>query len=126
MLLMTLIVLQATAACVVDGDASWFNNPQYRVHTAKRCTLFVSVLSSAGLEGDGVHVLCITVVSTPKSSTTAAHPHLWDASAVELVATTKPEGRIKGQEACLWSLEIDPSHYYHVVVHTVRRGLEGT
>ena len=95
------------------------------MYSHKRTSLYVSVLSSAGLEGDGVHVLCITVVSTPKSSTIAAHPHLWDASAVEIVSTTKVEGRVKGQEASLWALDIDPNHYYHVVVHTVRRGLEG-
>lgn len=118
--------MQSTAAAVVDGDPSWFNNPQYRVHCTKKTTLYVSVLSSSGLEGDGVHVICVTVVATPKSSAGGAHPHLWDTSTVETIAATKPEGRAKGQEASLWSLELDTSHYYHVVVHTIRRGLEGT
>ncbi len=116
---------------VIDGDASWFNNPQFRVQpTGKRGFLYVSVLSSSGLESDGVHVIAITVTSMPKSSTVACHPHLWDASTVEVVTATggsggKTETRVKGQEASVWALEVDTHHVYHVVVHTLRRGLEG-
>jgi hypothetical protein len=116
-------IQRSTAAAVIDGDPAWFNNPQYRIHCAKKTTMYVSVLSSSGLEGDGVHVICITVVATPKISG-SMHPHLWDASTVETIAATKPEGRAKGQEASLWSVELDANHFYHVVVHTIRRGLE--
>jgi hypothetical protein len=120
----SICLFQSTAAAVVDGDPSWFNNPQYRVHCAKKTTLYVSVLSSSGLEGDGVHVICITIVKTAKT-TGSTHPHLWDASTAEVVSATKTEGRAKGQEASLWAVELEPTHYYHVVVHTIRRGLEG-
>ena len=34
------VTTQDTAAVVVDGDASWFNNPQFRIYTK-----YVTVIS---------------------------------------------------------------------------------
>ncbi len=118
--------IQATAAVVMDGDTAWFNNPQYRLQTAKPCQLYISVLASSAVEGDVVHVISITVTSMPKTSPCASHPHLWDSSTVDIVASLRPDGRLKGQEASVWALNLDPANNYHVVVHTLRRGLEGT
>lgn len=119
---------KSSVATVIDGDASWFNNPQYRVHAEVPGTqIYVSVLPASGEEVDSTHLVSLTMCSMGKTSVASTHPHLWDASTVDIIGTIRADNsaRLKGQEASLWNLEMDVKKYYHVVVHTTRRALEG-
>lgn len=117
---------------VVDGDASWFNNPQYRIHcTAPGTTqVYVSVVP-LGSADEGVveqtQNVNITVTASPKSPNVQAA--LWEISSFDVLASDRTEAgilRVKGMESSLWSLEMDSKHFYHVVPNTVRRELEST
>lgn len=33
--------------------------------------------------------------------------------------------RAKGKETSIWDIEMSPKNYYHVVMHTMKRGAEG-
>lgn len=115
---------------VVDGDASWFNNPQYRVHFPGPGTaqVYVSVVP-LGTAEDGVieqaQNVHITVTASPKSASLPAP--LWEMSTFEVLASDRTEPglvRAKGMEASLWGLEMDNKHYYHLVPNTIRRDVE--
>ena len=124
------LLLQATAAVVVDGDASWFNNPQFRIHcTAPGTTqVYVSVVPLGSAE-EGVieqtQNVHISVTVSPKSTNLPAP--LWDLTSCEVLASDRTEPgilKMKGMESSLWNLELDNKHYYHLVPNTVRREIE--
>lgn len=122
--------MQATAAVVVDGDASWFNNPQYRIHCPGPgpTQVYVSVVP-IGLAEDGVieqtQNVHITVTASPRTMNVPAP--LWEISNFDVLASDRTEAgvvRVKGMEASLWGLEMDPKHYYHLVPSTARKEIE--
>lgn len=117
----------------MDGDCSWFNNPQFRVRSLAPTTIYVSIVPLRGanieskestIDVNSAPVGCITVVSYP---ITTASPHLWDATACEVCATefVNGTGRIKGQESSIWKLNVLPSLNYQVVPSTLRRSTPG-
>jgi hypothetical protein len=115
---------------VVDGDASWFNNPQYRVHFAGPGTVqvYVSVVP-LGSADEGVieqtQNVHVTVTSSPKAANLPAP--LWELSAFDVLASDRAEPgivRVKGMESSLWGVEMDSKHYYHLVPNTVKREIE--
>ena len=118
---------KATPAVVIDGELSWFNNPQYRVQVVKPSKLYVSILPTSGSEDNKTHTMTLTVTSMPVDSSIATQKHLFESTSVEIVAVVKLDSnpRIKGQESSIWNIETDPSKIYHVVAHTHRPGLEG-
>jgi hypothetical protein len=123
---------KATAAHVIDGDPSWFNNPQYRIYSKSNATIYVSVIPLGnGEEGDAEQAqMSITMVSSPMHSSSSLHVpvHIWEVSQFEVVGTDKFEhGPIlsRGQETSIWNVEIDTRHYYHIIPNTIRRGKEG-
>lgn len=117
-------IQKATTAVVIDGDASWFNNPQYRIHTINACTIFFSLIPISSSDNDGLQYASISVTESPKTLNTTIN--IWDGALCDIVAVDKVDnaGRQKGQEVSIWSFSIDPFHYYHVIPHTVRRGLD--
>jgi hypothetical protein len=115
---------KSVPAAVIDGDTNWFNNPQYRVRSHKSTLVYISVLPAAGIDGDGAQMVSVSVVVSNKSSPTASHPHLWDAALAEV--TAHHSVKLKGQEASIWALELDPKKCYHIVPHNHKRGVEGT
>lgn len=120
-----LALQKATAATVIDGDTSWFNNPQYRLHCEKPTQVYISLVPDSAGSNDGLHLISLSVTAATKSHISPMH--LWDASSSEIVMTDKidGQGKYKGQEASIWDFNISPDKYYHIVPHTLRKGLEG-
>jgi len=116
----------ATAALALDGDTAWFTNPQYKVLTTKPTSLFISILPY-GNEADNSPVVAVDVVSLPKICTSTTSRHVWDCTYVEQVATERVflMGRIKGQEASIWNVMLEPKNPYFIVPHTMRKGIQG-
>ena len=123
---------QNTCAVVIDGDAHWFNNPQFRVSThnddVKRpTTLYVSLVPvSTDGTTDGAQLTSLTIASMPKSPETANR--VWDIGTVEVVATDKIDsaGRSKGQEVSVWALKMEADKFYYIIPSTLRRRQEGS
>jgi hypothetical protein len=120
---------QATAAVVVDGDPSWFNNPQYRISATTATTIYVSVIPLGnGEDGDIEHSqMSVSVLQSPKShaSSLKVPIHLWDVSQFSVVTSDRQENgptAVKGQETSIWEVQIDSKHYFHVVPNSIRRG----
>ena len=115
---------------MIDGDCSWFNNPQFRIQCDQSATLYISLLPASSWEDHASHVIGFTLVSMKRTVALASSSHLWDAALCELVCCSMPKGdqisKCRGQEASLWSITIDPLKVYHLVLHTLKRGLQGT
>jgi len=116
---------KATAAMVIDGDASWFNNPQFRITCEMATNVYISLIPVYNSDSDNQHMLALNVTSIPRPSTFPNH--LWDYSITEVVAKDKVDaiGKGKGQEASIWNFDIKPDKFYHIVPHTMKRGQEG-
>eukprot|EP01034_Spumella_vulgaris_P022861 gene22861-29038_t len=126
---------KATAAVVIDGDSSWFNNPQYRLNCISGpTTVYVSVVPvDSSEEGDHHHhhqqhdfgnTMFVTVTSSSRAPDKPLF--LWDVTSFDVVASDKAEHapvRVKGQETSLWELQLDSKHYYHIVPNAMRRGV---
>eukprot|EP01041_Mallomonas_annulata_P009253 gene9253-19209_t len=115
--------INATPASAVDGDTAWFNNPQYKIIVPKHTTIYISIIPY-GNETENSPVVAVDVVSLIRPS---AQPHLWDCSYTEPVANEKIfcAGRLKGQEASVWNVQLQPKTVYYIVPHTMRRGIAG-
>lgn len=122
---------KSTAAVVVDGDPSWFINPQYRISCTASTTIYVSCIPlGSGEEGVDVDQfsMYLTVCRSPKhTSTSLVMPaHLWEVSQFEIEATDRVENgpiHIKGQETSIWAINIDQKAYYHIVPNTSKRNM---
>jgi len=115
---------KATAAMVIDGDSSWFNNPQYRVTCETPTNIYISLVPIYSNE-DNQQMFSLNVTSIPRPSTFPSH--LWDYSITDIVEKDKSDsgGKVKGQEASIWNFELKPERFYHIVPHTMKRGHEG-
>ncbi|RYG69029.1 hypothetical protein EON64_03770, partial [archaeon] len=139
-------VQKSSAACVLDGDASWFNNPQFRVTCAKDTTVYISVIPLGNIED--MHnssspadleqaSLWVTLCRSPKGGNSAIlsageansyHTHLWEVSQFEVEATDKVENGpvyVRGQETSIWGVRLDHKMVYHIVPNTSKRGIVG-
>ncbi|KAJ1442886.1 hypothetical protein B484DRAFT_441901 [Ochromonadaceae sp. CCMP2298] len=117
---------KATAAVVVDGDASWFNNPQFRIHcTSPGITQVYASLIPLGSVEEGVieqaQNVFMTVTVSPKSNQPAP---LWEVSGFDVLASDVTGQRVKGQETSIWGMHLDSRHYYHIVPNTARQDVE--
>jgi hypothetical protein len=120
---------------VIDGDSSWFNNPQYRISCNQPTSVYISVIPLGnGDDGDKEQsIMNISVLSSPKhmTSTLNVPTHLWEVTQFEVVATDKNESsprndrELKGQETSIWQLHFDTKHYYHIVPNTPKKDREG-
>lgn len=124
-------MVKSIAAEVIDGDSSWFNNPQFRVRTSVPTSIYVSIVPLRGLDQEkdisselSAPVACLSIVSYAK---TTSNPHIWDASACEVCSTEfiNGTGRVKGQETSIWQQLLHPTLYYQIVPNTLRRGISG-
>lgn len=114
-----------TCAVVVDGDSSFFNNPQFRITCSKPTRVFVSLVPLSAESLDSASHNALTITSMPVAAGTPLR--VWDIGTAEIVATDKIEsgGRVRGQEVSVWNFALDPRNYYHIIPHTMRRGQEG-
>eukprot|EP00605_Chrysophyceae_sp_TOSAG23-4_P001308 GSChrysophyteH1.ASY1.ANO1.1422.1 assembled CDS len=124
---------QNSAAIVVDGDAHWFNNPQYQMTTTntdlrRPTTVYISLVPISTDIGDHGHGILptFTVTSMPKAPETSTR--VWDIGNCDVVTTDKVDGngRAKGQEVSVWALKLDADKVYHILPSTMRRGQEGS
>jgi hypothetical protein len=117
---------KATAAVVIDGDASWFNNPQFRLSCETPTKICFSLMPVGTADTDGFQMVSFDISQGPK--TVDSSPLLWDGALCNIVAADKVDamGRFKGQEVSLWNFSADARSYYHIVPHTMKRGIEGT
>eukprot|EP01031_Cornospumella_fuschlensis_P030520 gene30520-36883_t len=139
-------IQKSSAACVLDGDASWFNNPQYRVTCAKDTTVYISIIPQGNIED--MHnsnspadleqaSMWVTLCRSPKIGASAIlsggeansyHTHLWEVSQFEVEATDKAENGpiyVRGQETSIWGVRLDHKMVYHIVPNTSKRGVVG-
>jgi hypothetical protein len=122
---------KSTAATVMDGDSSWFNNPQYRISCSVPTTVFVSVVplgagEAVEHEHDQASNMFVTLTSSVKGPTVPMA--LWEVTDFEVLATDRSNEAVvrnKGQETCIWGAKLDPRKYHHIVANTIRRGVEG-
>jgi hypothetical protein len=126
-------VHQNTCSVVIDGDAHWFNNPQFRMMTRndnvrKPSTVYISLVPISTDIGEFGHTIVpgLTVTSMPKGPETSAR--VWDIGTCDIVSTEKVDGngRAKGQEVSIWALKLEADKVYHVVPSTMKRGQEGS
>lgn len=106
--------IRATPQYCIDSDASWFNNPQCRISCEIKSKAFISIVPFSS-EGDFAPIPNITIVATPKRANSS---HVWDFSVSKIIATDKhvsASTKLKGQEASLWGLEMDPKLNYHII-----------
>eukprot|EP00606_Chrysophyceae_sp_TOSAG23-5_P001556 GSChrysophyteH2.ASY1.ANO1.598.1 assembled CDS len=124
---------ESTCAVVVDGDAHWFNNPQFRLTTKndnarKPTTVWISLVPISTDVGDGSGGIlpAITVTSMPKGPETS--DRVWDVGSCDVVTTDKADaaGRQKGQEVSVWALKLDADKVYHIIPSTMKRSQEGS
>jgi len=121
-----------TCAVVVDGDATWFNNPQFRVttlggHHHKPPTVYVSLVPiSSEASHDGAQNVSVLVTSMARGP--EAPGRVWDVGTCDIVATEKVDGagRSKGQEVSVWALPLEHSKIYHIIPFTQKRNMEGS
>jgi hypothetical protein len=115
-------------AVAVDGDASFFNNPQFRVSTtSKTAKIFISLVPLSIDAVEGAPMNSITITSTPKGP--GAPLRVWDVGTCDIIANDVPTegiGRVRGQEVSVWNLEINNKNFYHIIPHTMRKGQEGS
>ncbi len=73
--------------------------------------------------------MAITLTRTPRHRQgVSASPHLWEISQFDIEATDKTDTllvAVKGQEASIWNVALDPKYYYHIVPNTAKRGVIG-
>lgn len=114
-----------TCAVVVDGDSSFFNNPQFRVTCSKPTRVYVSLVPLSAEALDSASHNALTITAMPVAAGTPLR--VWDIGTAEIVATDKVEsgGRVRGQEVSVWNFSLDSRNYYHIIPHTMRRGQEG-
>ncbi len=122
---------QATAAVVIDGDASWFNNPQYRLSCSAPSTIYISVIPLGnGEDGDIDQAqMSVSILKSSRNHSSSLHVpiHMWDLSQFEVIATDRYEHGptpVKGQETSIWAVPLDTKHFFHVVPNPLRRGRE--
>jgi len=121
-----------SCAVVLDGDAHWFNNPQFRVSTTNEsarhpAVLYVSLVPvSTDAAAEGAQMTAITIATMPKGLDTP--DRIWDIGTCEVVATDKVDGagRQKGQEVSVWAVKLDAEKVYYIVPSTLKRGQEGS
>lgn len=115
-------------AVAVDGDASFFNNPQFRVSTTSRSAKVYCSLVPLSIDAvEGAPMNSITITCTPKGPGTPLR--VWDIGTCDIIANDTPTegiGRMRGQEVSIWSLDINNKNYYHIIPHTMRKGQEGS
>ena len=116
--------LKSTAAVVVDGDSSWFNNPQFRIQTAEKAVVYISLVPLTMEGPDGQQVVSLSVTATPKAGGVTTG-RLWEGAVTEVIAQDS-QGKVRGQEVSIWALHLDPKYVYHVVAETLRLGQEGS
>lgn len=123
---------KATAAVIVDGDASWFNNPQYKVVPSANAVLNISLCpvnvgsddpDSADPSPNTLPMVSINVVRI-NSTMDMNHPSVGDSLMCNVIANEKQEGvhRQKAQEASIWNLRVQGNATYFIVPSTARRG----
>ena len=120
---------------IVDGDASWFSNPQYKLRSDTNVVVNISLTpvnigpddsydldNTSGLplsSASQVPNVNIYVVQ-PHPSLTQVHPCVGDALSTLLVAQSpKVE---KGHEASLWSLKLQGGVEYYIIPTTSKKG----
>eukprot|EP01038_Epipyxis_sp_PR26KG_P006934 gene6934-9488_t len=123
-------IQKATAASVIDGDASWFNNPEYRLQCSATTIVYISVIPLGGGEDEHDQASNIFVTVTRSIKGPSQPAHLWDVSGFEVFATDKSDPssglvRVKGQETSIWGLTIDHKYNYHIKPNLLRKGIEG-
>lgn len=134
--------IKSTAAVVVDGDGSFFNNPQFRIYapvptptlgasspSPSKPLVYISLVPLSTDGADGAQLVNLAVTMQPKNHPSGPPPaHLWETATLDIVAVDAPNpfGKIKGAEVSIWALQLDPRYIYHVVPHAVRRGQEGS
>lgn len=120
---------KSTVVTVVDGDCAWFNNPQIRIHSSKATKIYVSCLPLSADKDGGSLAVSIDIVATKKNygGMSSDQLHVWDSVLSDIVASDRIDGtgRVKGQEASAWGVNIDHHHNYHIIPHTMKRGQEG-
>lgn len=115
---------------IVDGDASWFNNPQYRIRTTASCVVNIS-LTPVNLASDddmgesssaSLPMVAINVVQFPPGMD-QNHPSVGDCLLCNIMASDKNSNvhKMKGQEASIWNLTLEANSTYFVVPNTARK-----
>ena len=114
-------VQKASPPCSIDGDHSWFRNPQYRISCSRPEHINISVVPLAA-SSEKAPIIGFHVLSTPKS---VDQHHIWDLTFGHIVGTEAKESKVKGQEASLWKFKMDPKFNYHIIPHASKKASTG-
>lgn len=123
---------KAYFANVIDGDTSWFNNPQYRIQSDYNDIIIFISCSSLSVDKDGGHIPTgLDIITTPRidkygNDISAQYPIIWDGVTANIIANEKISNmKCKGNESSIWSLNLNKQYTYHIIPHTLRRRLDG-
>jgi hypothetical protein len=120
---------------VVDGDASWFTNPQYKFKSATNVTVNISLTPvnigpDESYDLDNTNGLPLSTASHVPSviiyvvqlhpSLNQPHPCIGDSLSTVLIAQSSKVDR--GHEASLWSLKLEGNKEYYIVPATSKKG----
>lgn len=108
----------------IDGDHSWFCNPQFRISCLKPESIFISVVPVAAT-AEQAPIVSFYVLQSNKFLN---QQHIWDLSCCPIVSTDTKEGcgKVKGQECSLWKFHMDPKYNYHIMPYCSKKSSTGT
>ena len=117
-------VAKAIPSFSVDGDHSWFCNPQYRIRASKPEIVYFSLVPLVG-DAKNAPTVGFSIVTTPKENN---HLHIWDLTSGHVLAHEAKEGcgKVKGQECSLWKFHLDPKYDYHIIPNTTKKSMTGS
>jgi hypothetical protein len=112
----------------MDGDAFWFNNPQYRIQVEEPCDVYVSLMQRdkrmAGSRGDNVSINF--VVMRQKKT---VQGRMWEQDPSEVVADASAANfsyNFPQREVSKGNISLSPKYNYIVVPHTLNKGYESS
>ena len=126
----TVLARRAGAAIMVDGNSSWFNNPQYQVAADQPCSVYISLMqedrrSSTRLKDNipiGFEVVRMKTMGNENARAWAAGRNdlVFDSSVAPMNC-----GAGARREVCGSNIYLTPGYVYNVIPHAAAQGIEG-
>ena len=118
-------------AVTVDGNSSWFNNPQYQLSSDEPCSVYISLMQedrrTTNRLKDNIGIgFEVVRMKAPGNENARA----WAAGRSDLVFDSAASpvncGGAPRREVCGSNIYLAPGYVYNVVPHTSSQGVEGS
>jgi hypothetical protein len=119
---------------VIDGDTSWFTNPQYKIKCNAPSTVYISLMPINNNNID-INQDASTVSTLPQVAMTLVEnanfiterqESIGDSYLCNIVGSEKIDGvlRSKGQEVNMWNVHLQPNVEYFLIPNTTKKGIK--